>query len=96
MQFMSIREFRADTALARKRLGRNEEVVLTANGQPFACIVAIDPASFDQDLAAIRQARAQVALRKCWASAAAAGTDRLTMEEIDSEIREARREQPQA
>ena len=92
MQFMSIREFRAGTTTARKRLDRNEEVVLTANGQPFACIVSIDPASFDRDLAAIRQARAHVALRKCWASAAAAGTNRLTMDEIDREIRAARRE----
>jgi antitoxin (DNA-binding transcriptional repressor) of toxin-antitoxin stability system len=92
MQFMSIREFRAGTATARKRLDRNEEVILTANGQPFACVVAIDPASFDQDLAALRQARARVALRKCWDSAAAAGSNRLTMDEIDAEIRATRRE----
>ena len=68
------------------------EVVLTANGQPFACIVAIDPASFDMDLTAIRQARAHAALRKCWASAAEAGTNRLTMDEIDREIRAMRKE----
>lgn len=92
MQFMSIREFRAGTAMARKRLDRNEEVILTANGQPFACVVAIDPASFDQELSAIRSARAHLALRKCWASAAAAGTSRLTPDEIDAEIRVARRE----
>ena len=92
MQFMSIREFRAGTAAARKSLDRNEEVILTANGQPFACVVAIHPASFDQDLAALSQARAHVALRKCWASAAAAGTDRLNMDEIDGEIRALRRE----
>ena len=92
MQFMSIREFRAGTAAARKSLDRNEDVILTANGQPFACVVAIDPASFDQDLAALRQARAHVALRKCWASAVAAGTNRLYSTEIDAEIRAARQE----
>jgi antitoxin (DNA-binding transcriptional repressor) of toxin-antitoxin stability system len=92
MQFMSIREFRVGTAAARKRLDRNEEVILTANGQPFACVVAIDPDTFDQDVAALRQARAQRALRKCWSSATVAGTNRLTMDEIDAEIRAARRE----
>lgn len=92
MQFMSIREFRAGTTAARKRLEQDEEVILTANGQPFACVVSINPASFDQDLAALRQARAQLALRKCWASAAAAGADRLTLGEIDDEIRAVRKE----
>ncbi len=92
MQFMSIREFRAGTAMARKRLDQNEEVILTANGQPFACVVAIDPASFDQDLAAFRRARAQIALRKSWASAAVAGTNRMTMDEINAEIHTSREE----
>lgn len=91
MKFMSAREFRVNSGQMRRGLERDEEVVLTANGRPFAIISAVCPDVFDQELQAIRSARAKVALERIRESAARAGTVDLPASEVDSVIAEVRR-----
>ncbi|MEI6168608.1 MAG: hypothetical protein WCS52_15600 [bacterium] len=91
MKFMTVREFRGNTGSVRASLEREEEVVLTAGGQPYALVSLVHPESFDRELSAIRRARAQVALDVAQASAKTAGTDRMTMPEIDAVIKDVRR-----
>jgi antitoxin (DNA-binding transcriptional repressor) of toxin-antitoxin stability system len=74
----------------RRDLNRDEEVVLTANGRPFAIVSAVRPESFDLELRAIRGARAKVALERVRASAVLAGTADLPMTEIDAIIADTR------
>jgi antitoxin (DNA-binding transcriptional repressor) of toxin-antitoxin stability system len=74
----------------RRDLNRDEEVVLTANGRPFAIVSAVRPESFDLELRAIRGARAKVALERVRASAVLAGTADLPMAEIDAIIADTR------
>lgn len=91
MKFMSAREFRMNTGTMRRDLDHDEEVVLTANGRPFAIVSAVHPEWFDKELRAIRGARAKVALERVRASAAQAGTAEMSMAEIDAIIAATRR-----
>jgi len=86
MKFMSVREFRVNTGRVRRDLDRDEEVILTANGQPFAIVSAVHPEAFDKELEAIRRARAKVALERVRESAARAGTADMSMREIEKTV----------
>ena len=92
MQFMTIREFRSSTGDVRRRLSKDKELVLTANGRPFALVTAIAATSFEEELMAVRRARARAALDRLHADAVANGTDRLSQETIEAIIRKARKE----
>lgn len=87
---MPIRELNIRCSL-REHAVAEESVVLTIDGRPFALLVGLqegeDPADLDRH---IRQARAQCAISAARAAARLNGTDKLTMEEIDAEIRAAR------
>ena len=91
MKFMSVREFRVNTGRTRRDLDRNEEVVLTANGRPFAIVSAVRPEVFDKELRAIRGARARVVLERVRESAALAGTSNMPMSEVNAIIADVRR-----
>ena len=91
MRFMTVREFRLNTGGARRSLEKEEDVVLTANGRPFAVVSRVHPESFDKELLAIQRARARVALERLRDSARADGSDRMTMDEIDAVVRDVRR-----
>ena len=94
MKFISIRDLRNQSGVIQRTVSE-ETVTLTSNGKPFALVVGLqdseDPAELDR---LIRQARAQWALSRIRARAHGNGTDRLTSEEIDEEIRAARAERP--
>jgi len=92
MKFITIRDLRSNTAQLRKDLQTEREVVVTANGKPFAIMTGATPETVEEEIRAIRSARAQEALRRIRAKAKAHGLDRLTMDEIDAIIAKARRE----
>ncbi len=92
MKFVTIRELRSKTASIRKDLDQDREIVLTANGRPFAVVSRIEPDAVEEELQAIRRARAKVAVERLRAHAKATGLNRLTLGEIDALIAEARRQ----
>ena len=92
MKFVTIREFRNKTAEIRKKLKTEQEMLLTANGQPFAMLVDVMDDSFEEMLAGVRRTRAHMMLDRSQARAKALGLDKMTMEEIDAEIAKAREE----
>jgi len=92
MKFVSVRDLRTNTAQLRKELQAEGEIIVTANGKPFAIMTGVTPETVEEELRAIRSARAQEALRRIRRRAKAKGLDRLTIEEIDSIIAKARRE----
>ena len=92
MKFVTIRDFRNKTAAIRKDLSSEHEIVLTANGRPFAIVADVDEDTFEEKLAALRRTRAYAVLDRVRARARATGVDKLTMDEIDAEIAKARRE----
>ena len=92
MKFVTIREFRNHTAAIRKTLESEHEMVLTANGRPFAILANADEESFEEKLAALRRTRARILFDRIGAQARAAGKDKMTMKEIDAIIAKARAE----
>lgn len=92
MKFVTVRDFRNKTAAIRKDLSSEQEIVLTANGHPFAILAAVDEDTFEERLDALRRARARALLDRIRAGAKAKGVDKLTMQEINTEIARVRRE----
>jgi len=92
MKFVTVRELRSKTAALRKDLDQEQEIILTANGRPFAVMSRIEPDTLEQELQAIRRARAAVAVARIRATTQAKGLNRLTMAEIDRLIAETRRQ----
>jgi len=92
MKFVTIREFRNNTAQVRQNLEEEQELILTANGRPFAMVTRVDPDTVEEEVAALRRARARLLLDRIRTHAKAAGTDRMTMQEINAEIARYRRE----
>jgi antitoxin (DNA-binding transcriptional repressor) of toxin-antitoxin stability system len=90
MKFVTVRELRSKTAALRKDLEEEQEIVLTANGRPFAVMSRVEPDALEQELQAIRRARAAAAVARIRAAAKTKGLNRLTMADIDRLIAETR------
>ena len=92
MRFMSVRALRNETARLQRTVA-DENITLTSNGRPFAMVVGLgeyeDPTLLER---ALRRARAEEALSRIRRRAQETGTDRLTEDEIDAEIRASRAE----
>ena len=92
MKFISIRDLRNDTAGLRRDLQADREIVVTANGRPIAIMTRVDPDTVEQEILAIRRARARAALSRMRNRARSEGLDRLTMDQIDDIVARARRD----
>jgi hypothetical protein len=91
MRFVSVREFKAKSGKVWKDLIQEKDMVLTNNGRPVAMVSAIPDGNVEDSLAALRKARAILAVEQMQARSLAAGTDRLTMRDIEAEIAAVRR-----
>ena len=67
-------------------------MVITNNGRPIALLTPITDQSLERTLSAVRRARATAAVQNMQKTARDTGVDRMTDDEIDEEIRAARRE----
>jgi antitoxin (DNA-binding transcriptional repressor) of toxin-antitoxin stability system len=92
MKFVTIRDLRGNTAQIRRDLQEDREIVLTANGRPFALMTPVEPDTVEEEVLAIRRARAQAALSRARATAKADGRDRMSMADVDALVAEVRRE----
>jgi antitoxin (DNA-binding transcriptional repressor) of toxin-antitoxin stability system len=90
MKFISVRDLRGKSAEVWKDLPAEREVVVTSNGRPIAILSAVNESNLEESLSAIRQARASEAVMSLQRRSVERGTDSITMEEIDSEIRAVR------
>ena len=95
MQFISVRELRNRSAAIWKTLSEEKDLVVTSNGKPIALLSATSDETIEESLGAIRRARAQNAVAAMQRASLKAGTDQLSMKEIDAEVRAARRERRQ-
>ena len=64
---------------------------MTRNGKPFALLAETTPTSLDEDLANLRRARFGRALSAIRTEAQSRGLDKLSSEEVNKIIREARK-----
>ncbi len=92
MRFITVRDIRTSPAQIWKQLPEEQEMVITNNGRPIALLTPITDQSLELTLSAVRRARATAAVQNMQKTARDTGVDRMTDDEIDEEIRAARRE----
>lgn len=91
MKFISVRDLRGKSAEVWKELPDEREMIITSNGRPIAILAAIGESNLEESLSAFRQARAVKAVASLQRRSAEQGTDKITMDEIDSEIKAVRK-----
>jgi antitoxin (DNA-binding transcriptional repressor) of toxin-antitoxin stability system len=91
MKFISVRDLRSKSAQVWKQLPQEREMIITSNGRPIAIIAAISDSDLEESLSAFRQARAVEAVASLQRRSAEMGNDKITMDEIDAEIKAVRR-----
>jgi antitoxin (DNA-binding transcriptional repressor) of toxin-antitoxin stability system len=90
MKFVSVRDLRGKSAEVWKELPGEREMVITSNGRPIAILAAVNESNLEESLSAFRQARAVGAVASLQRRSVEQGTDRISMEEIEAEIRAVR------
>jgi antitoxin (DNA-binding transcriptional repressor) of toxin-antitoxin stability system len=90
MKFISVRDLRGKSAEVWKNLPTERELIITSNGRPIAILSAVNESNLEESLSAFRQARAVEAVMSLQHQSTVQGTDRITMEEIDAEIKTVR------
>lgn len=92
MMFVSIRDMRTRPGEVWQQLQDEGDLIVTSSGRPFALMIAAEGEDVEALLLALRRARAQLATSKMRRQAGEAGLDRMAMDDIDAEIRQARLE----
>ena len=92
MRFVSVRELRGQSASVWKALAEEKDLVITSNGKPIALLSATSGESLEESLGAIRRARAQAAATSMQQTSLRAGSDRMSLDDINAEIDAARAE----
>jgi antitoxin (DNA-binding transcriptional repressor) of toxin-antitoxin stability system len=91
MKFLSVRDLRSKSAQVWQDLPSERELIITSNGRPIAILAAINESNLEESLTAFRQARAVEAVASLQRRSADQGTNNLTLDEIDTEIRAVRK-----
>ncbi len=86
MRFVTIRDLRGRPGEVWTKLSREQDLVLTSNGKPIAILSAVSEETLEASLIALRQARAIAAVEAMQSQSATAGTDKLALDEINTEI----------
>lgn len=92
MKFITVRDFRTSSANIWKTLPKEQEMVITNNGKPVALLTPVSDVTLEDNLSAIRRARAINAVKLIQQESVKNGTDKMTLAEINNEIRMARKE----
>ncbi len=91
MKFISVRDLRSKLAQVWKQLPQEREMIITSNGRPIAIIAATNDSDLEESLSAFRQARAVEAVASLQRRSVEMGNDKITMDEIDAEIKAVRK-----
>ena len=95
MRFVSVRDLRGKSAEVWKTLPGEGEMIITSNGRPIAILAAVSESNLEESLSAVRQARAIEAAASLQRRSIEQGTDRISMDEIDAEVKAVRRKRGQ-
>lgn len=91
MRFLSVRDLRSKSAQVWQDLPAERELIITSNGRPIAILAAINESNLEESLAAFRQVRAVEAVASLQLISARQGTDTISMDDVDAEIRAVRK-----
>ena len=90
MKFVTTRDVRNNPSQFRQDVER-DDVVLTVGGKPFAVAVGVAEDEIEETLDMLRRLRALRATSRMHKQAEARGISGMSSEDVDQEIREARR-----
>jgi len=91
VKFITVREFRTTPAQIWKDLPQEQEMIITNNGKPIALLTPLGESDMEGTLTAVRRARAINAVEKMQSASLKNNLSEMTVEEIDKEIKEARK-----
>jgi len=94
MKFLSVRELRGNSAQVWKTLAKEQEMIVTNNGRPIAILSATVESNLEENLNAIRRARAVSAVAKLQRQSVERGLDKINQTDIQTETEEIRRNRP--
>ena len=86
MKIFTTEDLRGKASELRKAISREPQALLTASGEPIALLVPVERATLDETAAAIRQARAQLALKSMRQRALKTKRNGITIGQIDRVI----------
>ncbi|MCK5249591.1 MAG: type II toxin-antitoxin system Phd/YefM family antitoxin [Spirochaetaceae bacterium] len=92
MKFITVRDLRTSPAQIWKQLPQEQEMVITNNGKPIALLTPLSDIDLEDNLSAVRRARAIIAVSKMQRISSQENTALLSQEEINREIFDTRRE----
>ena len=92
MKFLSVRDLKSGSSKAWRELSEQKEMVVTSNGRPIALLSSVNEDNLEKVLNAFRRARAAEALASIQYSSIQNGTDKMSMDEIETEIAAVRSE----
>ncbi len=90
MKFLSIRDLKTKSAQVWKELPYQKDMIITSNGRPIAILSSITENNLERVLSAFRRARAMEAVASIQYESVGKGSDKITMDEIDDEIKTVR------
>ena len=90
MRFISVRDLNTKPKEIWRKI-KEGEVVITSNGKPIALLTAVTEENLEKNIRAIRRSRAVFALEEMQKQSLAAGLDRISDAQIETEIKAARK-----
>ena len=90
MKLLSVRDLKTKSSQVWKDLPEQKEMVITSNGRPIAILSSVNENNLGQVLSAFRQARAIEAVTSIQYESVRKGTDKISLEEINNEIKAVR------
>ena len=90
MKFLSVRDLKTKSSQVWKELPVQKDMVITSNGRPIAILSSITENNLEQVLSAFRQTRTMQAVTSIQYESERKGTDQITMDKIDDEIKSVR------
>ena len=91
MKFLTVRDLRSKSAQIWKELPDEHEMIITNNGRPVAILSAINEDNLEKALSSVRRARMADTISSLQQESVKKGTDKISPEEINKEIRGSRR-----
>ncbi|MBO8129155.1 MAG: type II toxin-antitoxin system prevent-host-death family antitoxin [Peptococcaceae bacterium] len=91
MQFITVRDLRMKSGEIWRRLQEQGDMIVTSNGKPIAVLSCVNEKNVEEYLTTLRRVRAMEALNKIHERSRQLGLDKMSMEEIDAEIKAVRR-----
>ncbi|MBW2041174.1 MAG: type II toxin-antitoxin system Phd/YefM family antitoxin [Deltaproteobacteria bacterium] len=92
MKYLSVRDLRTRSAKIWQDLSNEKEMIVTSNGKPIALLAPINEENLEEVVSAFRYARASAAVSALQYESIRKGSDKISMDEIDAEIRTVRAE----